>query len=132
MYKKTLDRFIIFYYTLISMEEKQEKETLKEWFNIKTEKGCKPCFLGPLAGYYKSILEEYGMEDKAEELEKIAESGDVDEIIDFMDNIKVAVCNLNDKACKDLWEADEAMKRSFNEMQEIEEATEQLENEEEN
>ena len=77
-----------------------EVKPISEW--IKGKKGCPPCLLAPLAGYYLGTLKEAGETQLAKELEKIYQEGDHLTICKKLDNIKNDVGEALSKQLRDL------------------------------
>jgi hypothetical protein len=83
------------------MSEERSCPILKpmaDWIQIEESKiQCKPCLLGPVAQWYRDELVEKGHLDKANELEEMADSIDMDsteQVLTFcraLDNIKATV-----------------------------------------
>jgi len=51
---------------------------MAEWIKEESPITCKPCLLGPVAQWYTSELKEKGHPDKADAIEKMADSTDMD------------------------------------------------------
>jgi hypothetical protein len=74
-----------------------ELETMEDWVQGEDPDLCRPCMLAPVAAWYKEVLEENGRQDLLEQMEKTAETldmEDTDQALTFakeLDRIKESV-----------------------------------------
>ena len=70
---------------------------MAEWIKEESPLTCKPCLLGPVAQWYRDELKGKGHQEKADSIEKMADSTDMDvpeSVLTFcqeLDNIKATV-----------------------------------------
>ena len=73
-----------------------------EWVDDKEAKGCNPCLIAPLAGFYLGVLQQNGEEKLASELKTTFEQGDILTISKKLDTIKTNVGEAINKQLRNL------------------------------
>ena len=75
---------------------------VEEWAKVDDEENCPPCLISPLASYYMGALKASGESDKANQLQKVYEDGDLLTICKELDKIKGQVGEALRAELKDL------------------------------